>query len=689
MRFQAVLALALLAAALLLLVAFSHFGNIADANAGGSVSANVSVVCPIYRNMSVSTFYVTSSNIIFNYSLATAVNCGVIRSMNGTLDIWSAKSTPLNPVFSNTLEAENISMSKKTFEISLGRNLSIGSYYVNISFNSKYYRQQNNSPAEFLVATPANILITSASSTPSVSIGSPVTFYTSMENAGNLSSTSNTVLHMEIAGPGGFANETNYTIGAIGANSNVSRSVTLYTVSPNIGTYNVSEYVTYYSSYSLGHKTYASGEQTSPKYAFSYAVVKRPSSSPPPPKPVPPPPASINNVVYTSTPVLVTTFSGKSAVSPLSVYNRNSVPIWVNFTDPAIPAGISVSTSAGSLYLPPNQGASVSVLLNVSSSLQPGSYIAGLPETITPVNGTPTSYTQYITVVVESPNTSKPSLLNTITALNNSKNVQGEVEVLNPTSTNIYNTTASISIPGIVARNTSDISIAGAAGNVSFSSGVYNIEWYLPVLPAGATSTLYYTVKNATDLAAFESSPISFTVPSQVPISTIKLFNINIPTFYANVSGMLSVGALYSGTRPNNITFSVLGPPSMTVINNTQSFSVLPNTVLLPRFKIFAPASGTYVVTLFVSGAGISDNYTFDLVVLPRPVVTTTVAVTTTIPQKPAELKGYMPYSIGIAAAIAILVALIEMHKKRYRARYNPERAAKLRELKEHIRRVE
>ncbi|MGC8622416.1 MAG: hypothetical protein ACP5UC_00415, partial [Candidatus Micrarchaeia archaeon] len=518
MRFGAAHAPVLSALALLALLFFpTYAGN-------STISANVSVICPFYRNMNVSTFYVLNSSMNFSYSLGTAVNCSTIKSMNGTLIVWNSKSTPFSPIFTEKLVANGINTSYKVFENSLPSKLfTYGSYYLNISFNSKFYKQLNDSPAMFLVAVPANIVVTNASVTPTVSAGSPVNFYVEMENFGNLSSTSNAILYINITGPYGFANYTRYAIGAIAAGDNLSKTITIYSVSPYSGAYSVEEYLTYYYNYSVNGKRYTSGEQSSPKVLLNYTVVRR--SSPPPPKPVPIP-ASIGSITYTSAPILVTTFPGKSTVSSIGVYNHNLIPVWINFTESNV-SGISAATSIKSLYLPYSQGANIGLLINVSKSVLPGSYVISIPESITPVNGTPIQDTQYVMVVVESPNVSKPSLLDTITAINNSKGVIGEVEVVNPTNRNLYNTTASVSVPGIVARNISQINISGFTGNVSFSNGAYNIEWYLPVLPAGATATLYYTVKNATNIAAFESSPISFTVPSQYPKSSIKIFDIN------------------------------------------------------------------------------------------------------------------------------------------------------------------
>ncbi|MGC8622417.1 MAG: hypothetical protein ACP5UC_00420, partial [Candidatus Micrarchaeia archaeon] len=179
-----------------------------------------------------------------------------------------------------------------------------------------------------------------------------------------------------------------------------------------------------------------------------------------------------------------------------------------------------------------------------------------------------------------------------------------------------------------------------------------------------------------------------FTVPSQYPKSSIKIFDINIPTFYSNVSGILGISALYTGVKPNNISISLIGPPTITVINNTQSFQVLPNTVLLPRFKTLAHSSGTYVMTLFVSGPGINESYTFDIIVLPEPATATTIPTTTTIAQKAFVLPGYSLYWMVVAAGAVFLIVLTEIHKKA-RSKYNPERAKKLKELEEHIKRVE
>ena len=675
---------------LILILALLGFSIGFAGAAEGAVNATVAVICPFYRNMTVMPVYVLNSNITFNYSLATvrASDC-VIPAINGTLLLWKANGTPANYILSNTLYANNINATKKVYSININKDLlKPGGYDVNVSFSKKYYEELNSSPALFYAIDYANVIITNSSVTSRVSTGSPVTLVANMSNFGELSSTSNTVLHINVTGPYGFTSKSNYTVGPIEASGRISKTFLLYSVSPTPGTYVVKLNVTYSYNYTINGVTHNYTEQTSPTVSLNYTVFSPPH---PPPKPVPKPPTSIANISYTSTPILVSLVKGQSVASTLSLYNHNQVPVWINLTEPNI-TGISLSFSSKSLYLLPAQGASVGLVIKAQQNATQGSSIIPIPETITAMNGTPTSYTQYVTAVIENSSVSKPTLLNTITSINSSKSIQGMVQVVNPTNRSIYNTTASVSIPIVVASTVDDISIAGAAGNVSVSNGAYNIEWSLPVLPAGTTLALYYTVRNASNVAAFEGAPVSFTVPSQVAVSSIRIFNIGIPTFYSNQQGTISISMLYSGTMPNNITLSLVGPPSVRITNNTQTFRVAPNTVLSPQFRLTSSSSGTDVITLYVSGTGISANYTFDLIVLPQPTSTTTIlpASTTTIPQSTFVGRKYTLYGLVAAAAIIVIAAsVIEIYKKGNRPRYSAERADRLKELKEHIGRGE
>ncbi|MEM3827054.1 MAG: hypothetical protein QXR58_00430, partial [Candidatus Micrarchaeaceae archaeon] len=218
--------------------------------AQGSVNASVSVICPFNRALNVHPLYVLSSNITFNYSLNTAVDC-TIPAINGSLIIWPANSTPSNSIFSNSLEAFNISTSKQTYNISIDKSIfKAGGYYVNVSFKREYYKENSSAPVPFEAISYANVIIANSAVSSVVTLGSPVSITDNITNIGEISSTPNTVLHVKILGPS-YASTNNYTIGPIKAGGSLLNTLLLYSASPNTGSYTVTQNVTYYYNYTI------------------------------------------------------------------------------------------------------------------------------------------------------------------------------------------------------------------------------------------------------------------------------------------------------------------------------------------------------------------------------------------------------------------------------------------------------
>lgn len=366
--------------------------------------------------------------------------------------------------------------------------------------------------------------------------------------------------------------------------------------------------------------------------------------------------------------------------------------MWINVTIPK--SGCSISLSSYNTYLLQSQNADIDIVFGALQNASIGTYTIPMQESITAAGSLPIHYTQYFTCVVSAENVARPSLLNAITAQNSSRNVQGAVQIYNPTNSSLTNTTASISLPLIVAKNESYISLSGVPGSVSTTNSSYIITWSLPYLPPRYSSTVYYTIKNVSAIQAVESAPVEFSVPAVPSVSSISIFDIGIPTAYTGQYSAITMSAMYTGTAPNNITISLVGPPSMSILNGTHTFKAVPNEVFMPAFGLTGPAnSGTYIMTLYISGTGINLNRTFDLVVLPAtPAVTTSIhaATTTTVPQIgiiSIIVKYDIPVIAAIVAAIALISYLLVTYKKSNKPRYSRDRALELHSIKEQIKR--
>ncbi len=656
-----------------------------------SIDANVSVICPFYINLTAQSMYALVANLTFNYSIKALAGC-TIPEINGSVTIWNVNTSQSNYTYRKPVTANNLKGNEQVFNVSVNDSLfAPGNYYINLTFPARYYKESANSTSlrKFNVRKPANVSVAITAISSPVTLYSQVSITQVLTNNGELASSSNTILHFHINGPNGFTNNTSYTVGPIAPGSNETKTLLLSSITPYTGNYTVYENVTYYTQYTVGSRTYNSATLTSKTATARYNVTPQPKSSSTKPPTTPLPPTVITNVSYISTPLLVSLLTGQNLVGQLEVYNHNSVPVWVNFTDPV--SGCTITTSSKAMYLLPGQSQSVSMLVSAAPDSIAGTYVVPINESITAVGSAPTNFTQYVTCVVQRQNSSGPSLLNTISLQNSSKTVQGTIIMYNPTDKGIRNGTISISLPSIVASSKGDISLYGAPGNVTVRNGTYTLTWSLPPSASGQSSSVYYSVRNASDLFAIESTPVTLTVPSATQTGSVNILYISIPTIYTNQSATITLSGLYTGTSQNNVTLSLVGPPAVNVLDGVQRMQLAPNTAFSTTFGVAGPAqSGTYIMTLYVRGQGISENYSFNMIALPYTKPITTSVATTLTPSPPSiEPKEYIVPSLAIIGVIIVGVIVVETHKKLSKPKYSIERAQELAHIKKQVQRGE
>ena len=180
-------------------------------------------------------------------------------------------------------------------------------------------------------------------------------------------------------------------------------------------------------------------------------------------------------------------------------------------------------------------------------------------------------------------------------------------------------------------------------------------------------------------------------MPSTTQTSSVNILYMNIPTVYTNQSAAITLSGLYTGTSQNNVTLSLVGPPEVNIPNGVQRLQLAPNTAFSTTFGVAGPAqSGTYLMTLYVRGQGISENYSFNMIALPytKPITT---SVATTIPPSPSTLKPgeYIIPSLAVIGAIIVGVIVAETHKKLGKPKYSRERAQELAHIKKQVQRGE
>ena len=105
-------------------------------------------------------------------------------------------------------------------------------------------------------------------------------------------------------------------------------------------------------------------------------------------------------------------------------------------------------------------------------------------------------------------------------------------------------------------------------------------------------------------------------IPSPIPRSIITIENPEIPKILANSTGDINVSVLYTGISPQQVSFTLTGPPGITIQNASQNMVMYPNQISKRVFNIIAGASpGTAIMSLSVSTAGGNQTINLPLVV--------------------------------------------------------------------------
>ncbi|MGC8479658.1 MAG: hypothetical protein ACP5M9_03250 [Candidatus Micrarchaeia archaeon] len=660
-----------------------------------SLNATVTINCPFTLNISSENIFLLYNNLNFTYTANTSKDCK-INNINGILYIWRTNQTESSAFIGNTITIYNITQKPKNYTIYINKSkLSSGTYYANVSSYKKFYPEITNGPILFQTIYPPIISIENMIYSNTINQFSPLAISYNIQNTGNLSVSNSTYLNILIKNNNTTIKQ-KYKLGSILSNSNITKILSLSSITNKTGTYKILENITYSYLYTFKNKTYLFTGITQ-NYTFNVTVVSNinlvsyPGSSPSPVKvtTLPVPPSLVANVSYLSTPEYITMLPNQNYLYSLNLYNNFQKPVWVNITIPKI-NGLTLSLSSKNIYLLPNQSITSHLSIYATNPNQ-STYTIPIIENITDFSYKSIIYTQYILLNVENIKKQNPNILNTIISLNNSKDILGTITILNNKNTTIFNATGTLILPSLITNNSKNIILSGYQGSVNTSKNYYILNWNIPVLIKNSSAVLYYYIKNVSNIMVSEQPTVAFSTPSkQSNSSTLKIFNLEIPTLYTNESSQINFTMLYTGPGINNITVSLSPILGLNIANNPQSFSVFQNTEINSNFNIGANSrSGTYLMTLYLSGKGINENYTFNLIVLPeqKPLI---------VPQLNNESKGPATiqsniinyYTYGVVLAILIIASIIT-YKRFNISRYNQYRSQKLKRIGEQIKRGE
>lgn len=653
------------------------FSNSASSN----VSASITVTCPFKVGLNTSPLYIRPQRAYANYSVS-GINCN-IPNLFGTVSLSNISGNILYT--SNQVAASN----DVAFNTS---GLAPGVYYLNASFRDSGFR--NHTVAETQIMTDANLSISSSFVQEPILAGSHVSLSLVVSNNGSLSS-NDTILRLYVSGPSGPVANFSYALSPILPASNESIYLTLPGIAPTTGSYTINGNVIYNSTYRSGNYLYISAPISSPNFSVPYTV-SQPQLPPPPNTHVHVilPSTPIGNISITVFPLLSTMANGSSDILPLALYNNGDAPMWVNMSNYAID-NITLSSLSPNLYLLGHQGVQEDILASAGSTVEEGDYVIPLNITYVSPGSIPSTGRIPFEISIRNESRPYPMLFNNVVLLNRSKSASGQIKVVNPYNSPIFNSTVSLLLPLMTVKNSSDITLSGAKGNITVSGKNYLLQWDIPDIPPAKTYFVYYTISNIAIPNYLQSSAMTFAKPSQASQSTLDIIDVDAPTLYVNRSGTISVIAMYVGPNPENITFTLLAPSRVPVEYPSESFHSYPNMEMNPEFNISGVrTSGTYMLFLKVHGIGINDTYSIPMVILPLPPVSpppsTAVSQNKTAPRQNITLSGTAQrYAEALLIAIIAIAFAAVIIKNLSRAKHNKRVLHEFRESEEHMRRGE
>ncbi len=638
-----------------------------------NITAIVNVVCPFKVSISGNTLYILPiiRNPDFTYSVNALVSGCPIQPMSGSFYIQNNHGSNLTQQAINYPPSSNtLSISNTIFSSSPSRYIA----YARFTYNNF----SNSTQLSFSTLAPAVLKISNLSVTSTLTQGSLLTISQDILNNGNLTA-SNIVLHTTITIPGSNSIIINSTIPNVTPNSQELFEFEINNATAVLGAYKVSEYLGYYDG---------SNMNTSSTSKTSYTVIAQPASGGQgggggglSPTTIPSPPTSISSVSLISIPILSGVLGLLDMPSYLSMQNTGQYPVWVNISAPNNLSFGSLVISSKSTYLPPNQQLNVQIYVTKSSNALAGIYIVPINVTVSQHGSLPAQETLYNIISIET-KTSLPQIsTGSITISNNT--VFGTLEITNPLSKAIYNSTAYIDIPTTAIRRIADIQLSGAISNITTSNNLLMMEWKVPQLQPNGSVNVYYSIKNVTDPSIFINPSTEFVVPSQTK-SAVKVFDIHLPSIQPNGTSPVYISAIYTGQNPGNITLSLSAPYSIIISNQSQTFYVSPNSQINAGFNVTARGdTGTYILTLQVKGRGTNDTYQLPLVVFPtQSAVPLPNGIFAAIPK---TVKNFLIYIL--TAVLVLAAASTAIRWRMHKSRYAPSRVRRLEYIKRQVER--
>jgi hypothetical protein len=670
---------------MVMLCALSAYSSAASTQVIVNASVYVNCVFGITLTPSESIF-VQPSNMVVNYSVKTLTPCN-IPSLTGNFVIIDSLSRQV--YYTTPITINGISQVPVTGSFSVNSLLSdISTDDATMLLISKNF--SNSTTAQFQVISGADIFINSVYVTPStVTQGSQITLMTNASNLGNLAS-SNMILNILISGPGGFSYTGNYPIKSLSPVQSEVVSTSIGGVSPNVGTYVLQENISYQTSFTENSVTTTSNlisnnvttVYTVPSSGGGGGGSKITNGQPPVV-------TNIGVLQFEEMPLFSSVLIGNSTLAAIGFHNSGISPIWVNITLPNLPYG-KLGISANSIFMLPNQTGLAQMLFTSGSIENDSSYIIPINFSVTQVGQRPTFGQFYTGLRLRSNQVLAPVYLRSTSLTNYSKNVETTLTVYNPTSNIIYNTQVSTIVPFSEVTGSDKITQSGAVHNITTQDSEYVLKWRIAELQAHATTIVSYTIVDVSDPQYFYDPVTSLTTISPTNVTNIRVFDINIPTFYVNTPENITISSIYTGINQSNITFTLAPPLGVVVNNQVQRSKVFPNTALKTQFNIGPiTTSGTSIFQLTITGPFPNLTYSLPVVVLQNRSVVVPSPSNTVVAQV-STIQAYERGAIAFVVLAVIVVGLIVsyvIYRKINTPKYDESRAERMQRIRQRIKR--
>ncbi|MDE1828000.1 MAG: hypothetical protein KGH65_02470 [Candidatus Micrarchaeota archaeon] len=628
--------------------------------------------------------YTRIGSLTMSYSVYTVPPTCTLDPLLGSFTITQVSNS--NTVITQSLSANNVNPTPQTNNVIFKTNtLTNTTYTATVSFTVNGFT--NSISNNFVLLNPQNLSIVSLSAPSSVTVGSPITINVNTLNFGQLASGAIT-LYVNIIGPGSFSYT--YNEPSLSPGQSSVYSITIPDATGVTGSYTINTFATY----TVGNNLNMSNSRTA-----SFAVVPSPSpggggGNPPNTNPITP----IPSLQFTTAPLYTPVSSGTPVLSQLGFKNTGTQPEIVKLSVPAVFNNL-INLSTSSLYILPGQQLTAQLFANPNSSVESGTYIVPLTVNLNS-SGTHTVQVEYFAFNLYVPTNDSIQVINQVALVNNTDSARGIVQIHNPTSKTATNITLQTLIPLAAADSVSDITTTGLPASVVDPPGFYTITWDIASISPGTAVYGYYTISKPRSqklLQAIQNIIATPSVPGQSSI--LKVVNIAFPTFYTNSSGNIEVFALYTGTIPKPVSFTLTAPSGIKITNSSQNIEASPNQLLSPLFNITTNSNqGTYLLNLYINTQGFNASYTLPLIVLNKPINSEgggtsspmTTFTTTISPFPTVKIAGItLPFG-GVGIIIIVMgVAVYFLSKHLSKPKYRRETSEQLVRLREQIKRSE